>query len=160
DLCNYYGKLAVRLERGTPVGTGALIGKSARIYYPPLGVAAVISPWNYPFFLAMLQIVPAPAAGNAVLHKPSEPTPRGALDSGELLRAAGVAEGVFQVLVGDGAIGGAIVDAGVDVVAFTGSPGTGRRVMEAAARHLTPVILELGGKDAAIVCDDADLVRA
>jgi acyl-CoA reductase-like NAD-dependent aldehyde dehydrogenase len=120
----------------------------------------VISPWNYPFYLAMLHIVPALAAGNCVVHKPSEHTPRVGLLIGELARAAGLPDGVLQVVVGDGSVGAAIIDARVDVISFTGAPSTGKRVLTAAAQHLTPVILELGGKDAAIVCDDADLERA
>jgi acyl-CoA reductase-like NAD-dependent aldehyde dehydrogenase len=160
DLIGYYAKLAVRLEKGRAAGTGPLVGKSARIYYRPLGVAAVISPWNYPFYLAMLQIVPALAAGNAVVHKPSEHTPRMGLLIGDLCREAGVPAEAIEVVLGDGTIGAAIIGAGVDVISFTGSPATGRRVMAAAAEHLTPVVLELGGKDAAIVCDDADLERA
>lgn len=160
DVCDYYAKLAVRLDKGRKAPGGPFLGKSSQIFYRPLGVAAVISPWNYPFFLAMLQIVPALAAGNAVVHKPSEHSPRVGLLIGDLCRQAGVPEGVVQVVLGDGATGAAIIDARVDVVAFTGAPGTGRKVMAAAAQHLTPVVLELGGKDAAIVCEDADLDRA
>lgn len=160
DLCNYYASLAVELEKGRKVGVGPLFGKSAHMYFRPLGVAAVISPWNYPFYLAMLQIIPALAAGNAVVHKPSEHTPRVGLLIGEIWHQAGLPEGILQVLIGDSAVGAAILDARVDVISFTGSPGTGRKVMEAAAKHLTPVVLELGGKDAAIICEDADLERA
>lgn len=159
DFCNYYAALALELDRGKKVRTGPFPGRSNRIYYRPAGVVAVISPWNYPFFLAMAQVIPALAAGNAVVHKPSEHSPRVGLLIGELCRAAGVPEGVIQVVIGDGSVGAAIIDARVDVVSFTGAPPTGRRVMEAAAKHLTPVVLELGGKDAAIVCDDADLER-
>jgi acyl-CoA reductase-like NAD-dependent aldehyde dehydrogenase len=160
DQAGYYAKLAVRLEKGQPAGVGALVGKEAAIYCRPLGVAGVISPWNYPFFLAMLHILPALAAGNAVVHKPSEHSPRVGLLVAELFEAAGLPKGVLEVVIGDGATGQAIIEAGVDIVSFTGAPSTGKKVLAAAAPHLTPVILELGGKDAAIVCDDADLDRA
>jgi acyl-CoA reductase-like NAD-dependent aldehyde dehydrogenase len=160
DLCRHYAKLCVELEPGRAAGVGPLLGKKAHTYYRPLGVAAVISPWNYPFYLAMLHIVPALAAGNAVVHKPSEHTPRVGLLIGEMARAAGFPEGVLEIVVGDGSIGAAIIDAHVDIVSFTGAPPTGKKILAAAAQHLTPVVMELGGKDAAIVCDDADLERA
>ena len=159
DFCNYYAAIAVDLEKGQKVRTGPFPGRANKIFYRPAGVAAVISPWNYPFFLAMGQIIPALAAGNAIVHKPSEHSPRVGILIGELVRDAGVPDGVFQVVIGDGSAGAAIIDARVDVISFTGAPPTGRRVMEAAAKHLTPVVLELGGKDAAIVCDDANLER-
>jgi acyl-CoA reductase-like NAD-dependent aldehyde dehydrogenase len=160
DFCGYYAKLAETLERGRPAGSGLLIGRECQVEYRPAGVVAVISPWNFPFYLAMAQIVPALAAGNAVLHKPSEHAARVGLLIGELCNRAGVPEGVLQILVGGGEIGSAIVDAGVDVISFTGASSTGRKIMQAAAQHLTPVLLELGGKDVAIVCDDAEIERA
>jgi succinate-semialdehyde dehydrogenase/glutarate-semialdehyde dehydrogenase len=160
DACGYHASLAERFARGRRVSAGMLFGKSATIHYRPLGVAAVISPWNYPFFLPFMQVVPALAAGNAVVFKPSEQVPRCGALVGELCRAAGIPADAIAVVQGDGAAGAAIIDAGVDVIAFTGSPAVGRRVLLAAAPHLTPCILELGGKDAAIVCEDADLERA
>ncbi len=159
DFCNYYAALAIDLDKGKKVRTGPFPGRANRVFYRPAGVVAVISPWNYPFFLAMGHIIPALAAGNAVVHKPSEHSPRVGLLIGELMKAAGVPAGVVQVVIGDGAAGAAIIDSRVDVISFTGAPPTGRRVMEAAAKHLTPVVLELGGKDAAIVCEDAALER-
>jgi succinate-semialdehyde dehydrogenase/glutarate-semialdehyde dehydrogenase len=160
DALGYYANLAVKLEHGRRTGAGPLPFKQCKMFYRPRGVAAVISPWNYPFFLAMLHIAPALAAGNAVVHKPSEHTPRVGLLVGELARAAGLPDGLVQIVLGDGSVGAAIIDAGVDIVSFTGAPHTGKKVMALAAQHLTPVILELGGKDAAIVLDDADLERA
>jgi succinate-semialdehyde dehydrogenase/glutarate-semialdehyde dehydrogenase len=99
-------------------------------------------------------------AGNAVIHKPSEVTPFSALVLKELTEAAGFPEDLYQVVQGDGQTGAALIDAGVDKVSFTGSVATGRKVGEACGRNLIPVTLELGGKDAMIVCCDADLDRA
>jgi acyl-CoA reductase-like NAD-dependent aldehyde dehydrogenase len=107
----------------------------------------------------MAQIIPALAAGNGVIHKPSEHSPRVGILIDRLIREAGFPPDLFQLALGDAAVGQAIIDAPVDIIAFTGSPMGGRKVMEAASRHLTPVLLELGGKDAAIVCADADLDR-
>jgi len=119
-----------------------------------------ITPWNYPFILVMDCVTPALFAGNGVVVKPSEVTPLTALLVPRLLEEAGLPGGLVQVVPGDGATGRALVQAGVDRIAFTGSTATGRKVMEAAASTLTPVTLELGGKDAAIVLEDADLERA
>jgi succinate-semialdehyde dehydrogenase/glutarate-semialdehyde dehydrogenase len=160
DAVRYYASLAVKLERGRRAAVGPYLGKSARVFFRPRGVAAVISPWNYPFYLAMAHIAPALAAGNAVVHKPSEHTPRVGLLIAALCREAGLPADLVQIVVGDGAAGAAIIDAGVDVISFTGAPPTGQKIMAQAAQHLTPVVLELGGKDAVIVCDDADLERA
>ena len=99
-------------------------------------------------------------AGNAVLLKPSEVTPYSGKLVGDLFREAGLPEGVLTVLLGDGETGAALVDCGVDKIAFTGSVGTGRRVAESCARQLLPCSLELGGKDPMIVCADANIERA
>ena len=99
-------------------------------------------------------------AGNAVVLKPSEITPFVGLALAELFADAGLPRDVFQVVTGDGATGAALVDAGCDKIAFTGSVRTGRKIAEACGRALVPCTLELGGKDPMIVCDDADLERA
>ena len=99
-------------------------------------------------------------AGNAVLLKPSEVTARSGALVAELFEAAGLPEGVLSVLTGDGETGAALVEAGVDKISFTGSVATGRKVAEACARQLLPCTLELGGKDAMVVCEDADLDAA
>lgn len=141
---------------GTPI---ALLGKQSWIWCEPLGVVLVIAPWNYPFYQAMVPIAFALAAGNAVVHKPSEWTPlQGLLE--ELLWEAQIAPNWVQVVYGDGRVGAALVEQRPDRVFFTGSTRTGRRILEQAARHLIPVELELGGKDAMIVFEDADVRRA
>ncbi|HBY98036.1 MAG: aldehyde dehydrogenase family protein [Ardenticatenaceae bacterium] len=129
--------------------------------YEPLGVIAVISPWNYPFGIPFQQVAAALVAGNTVVLKPSPFTPLIGQKIAELGRLAGLPAGVLQVLHLDDADAPALVShPAVDKIIFTGSTATGRKVMAAAAVHPTPVILELGGKDPALVCADADLDRA
>ncbi|TDC98270.1 aldehyde dehydrogenase family protein [Actinomadura sp. 7K507] len=125
----------------------------------PYPLAGVISPWNFPLLLAMIDAVPALLAGSAVLLKPSEITPRFAAVLRDCVAAVPALDGVFTVVDGDGATGAAVVDA-VDLICFTGSVRTGRAVGAAAAARFIPAFLELGGKDPAIVCADADLDRA
>ena len=119
----------------------------------------MIGPWNYPFNNSFGDCIPALAAGNAVVLKPSEVTPLTSLLMAEMLGECGLPDGVFQVATGRGETGAALMD-NVDFVMFTGSVATGKRVMAQAAETLTPVALELGGKDPMIVLSDADLERA
>jgi acyl-CoA reductase-like NAD-dependent aldehyde dehydrogenase len=134
-------------------------GRRVVVRYEPFGVVGVIGPWNYPLVNGFGDCVPALIAGNAVVLKPSEVTPLTALLVAEMMQACGLPDGVFAVAPGAAATGEALVDA-VDYVMFTGSARTGQAVMERAARTLTPVSLELGGKDPMIVCSDADVERA
>jgi len=136
------------------------LAKSLRLVPRPLGVVGVISPWNGPFVLSVNPVIQAVVAGNAVLLKPSEVTPRSGELVGKLFAEAGLPDGVLHVLLGDGETGAALVESGVDKVSFTGSVSTGRKVGESCARRLVPCTLELGGKDPMIVCADADLDRA
>lgn len=162
-LLRYAERRITKLMRPRRVSSGLLLHKRATVTYEPLGVAAVISPWNFPFMLSAVPAVCALAAGNAVVIKPSEVTPRsGALfvDIARSVLAAFGCEDVVQVVHGGAEAGAALVDAPPDIIAFVGSEGTGRRIMAAAAAHLTPCILELGANDAAIVCADADIERA
>jgi acyl-CoA reductase-like NAD-dependent aldehyde dehydrogenase len=134
---------------------------AAYLEYQPLGVVGVIGPWNYPVFTPMGSIAYALAAGNAVVFKPSEYTPAVGAWLAAAWRAAvpDVAD-AFQVVTGYGETGAALCRAGVGKLAFTGSAPTGRKVMATCAETLTPVLMELGGKDAMIVDDDADVVAA
>ena len=135
--------------------------KGARLTYAPLGVVLAITPWNYPFSISLTGVAAALAAGNTVVLKPAPATTLVGLKVGELFRRAGLPDGVVNVLAVDDALAPALVqDPRVAKIVFTGSVATGKRVMAAAAAHLTPVLLELGGKDAAVVCRDADLDRA
>jgi succinate-semialdehyde dehydrogenase/glutarate-semialdehyde dehydrogenase len=138
-----------------------LAHKDARILHVPIGVVLVVTPWNYPFAIALSGVATALAAGNTVLLKPAPSTTLVGLRIGRLFEQAGFPKGVVSVLAVDDAVAGALVeDPRVGKIVFTGSVATGRKVMAAAARNLTPVVLELGGKDPAIVCRDADLDRA
>ena len=140
------------------VGTAPLFGKKGRIVYKPHGVVGVISPWNAPLTLSLGDAVPALLAGNSVVIKPSELTPLAVKRTIELMNRV-LPPSVLQVAIGEGAAGQALVDH-VDMICVTGSPQTGRRVMARASQRLTPVLLELGGKDPMIVLEDADLDRA
>ncbi|HEV7212383.1 MAG TPA: aldehyde dehydrogenase family protein [Blastococcus sp.] len=134
---------------------------AAYLEYQPLGVVGVIGPWNYPVFTPMGSIAYALAAGNAVVFKPSEFTPAvGAWLAAAWRAAVPDAADAFQVVTGFGETGSALCRSGVNKLAFTGSAPTGRKVMAACAENLTPVLMELGGKDAMIVDDDADVSAA
>lgn len=142
------------------MSSGLLLTKKAWKVYEPHGVIGVISPWNFPLTLAMSPTVTALYAGNAVVLKPSEVTPLVGDIVAEAFTAAEVHPDVVQVLSGDGSTGAALVHAGVDKIAFTGSARTGKKIMAAAAETLTPVVMELGGKDPMVVCADADIENA
>lgn len=140
----------------TPI---VLMGKKSELWFEPLGTVLVISPWNYPFYQAIAPIALAFACGNTVLYKPSEWTPLTGLIE-DLLQEAQFAPNWVRIVYGDGRIGAALIDAGPDKVMFTGSTRTGKAILERAAGSMVPVELELGGKDAMIVFDDANLERA
>ncbi len=142
------------------VSSGILANFRATISYHPLGVIGVIGPWNYPLFTPMGSIAYALAAGNAVVWKPSELTPLLAVKVAEIAAKTFALPDLLQVVTGAGATGAALAKSAVNKIAFTGSAATGKRVMMAAAERLTPVLLELGGKDPMIVADDADLEKA
>ncbi len=144
-------------EERVPHANLVLKAKSARLVREPYGVIGIIAPWNYPLSTPAGESMAALIAGNAVVLKPSEFTPLVALELARLLHAAGVPEDVFQVAVGDGETGAALVESAIDKVIFTGSVRTGKRVAESAARRLLPCVLELGGKDPMLVLDDADV---
>ncbi|MFI1166912.1 aldehyde dehydrogenase family protein [Streptomyces sp. NPDC020801] len=153
---------AGRVLRRRRVSTGLLAAnQAATLVHRPLGVVGVIGPWNYPVHTPMGSIGYALAAGNAVVFKPSEYTPDTGVLLAELFDAA-VPEyaGLLTVVTGAAGTGAALARSGVDKVAFTGSPGTARKVMAECARSLTPFLAECGGKDAVIVAADADLDTA
>lgn len=134
-------------------------GFSSTRVWVPYPVVGVISPWNFPFLLSLIDAIPALLAGCAVLIKPSEVTPRFVGPLRAALAEVPALAAVLGVVEGDGTTGAALIDV-VDQVCFTGSVPTGRRVAEAAARRFIPAQLELGGKDPAIVTADTDLQRA
>jgi len=133
--------------------------KVAFVHRVARGVVAVVMPWNFPFALPLRAIVPALLAGNAVVFKPSEVTPRTGERIAKLLEGL-VPEGLFAVVQGGRDLGAKLVAGDVDAVVFTGSPAAGRKVAAVCAERLVPCALELGGKDAAIVLEDANLERA
>jgi acyl-CoA reductase-like NAD-dependent aldehyde dehydrogenase len=159
DAARFLIDNAHRLLRDEPVPHGNLVTKLKRgcLVREPHGVVGIISPWNYPFSIPATEALAALVAGNAVVLKPSEFTSLVALELGALLHASGVPQDVFQVVVGDGATGAALLHSPIDKVMFTGSVATGKRIAAAAAERLLPVVLELGGKDPMLVLDDADV---
>lgn len=159
DTARFLIENAYRLLRDEPLPHGNLVTKLKRgvLLREPYGVVGIISPWNYPFSIPATEALAALVAGNAVVLKPSEFTPLVALDLESLLHAAGVPPDVFQVVVGDGATGVALVHSQIGKLIFTGSVATGKRIAVAAAERLLPAVLELGGKDPMLVLDDADV---
>lgn len=140
-----------------PHGNLAMKTKSGRLIREPYGVIGIISPWNYPFSIPGTESLAALVAGNAVVLKPSELTSLAALELASLLHQAGVPEDIFQVVVGDGSTGAALIESEIDKLIFTGSVPTGKRIAHTAAARLLPVVLELGGKDPMLVLEDADI---
>jgi acyl-CoA reductase-like NAD-dependent aldehyde dehydrogenase len=144
-------------EQPVPHGSLAMKTKTGRIVREPQGVIAIVSPWNYPLSIPAVDALAALVTGNAVVLKPSEFTSLIALKLGFLLHSAGVPKAIFQVIVGDGTTGAALLNSEIDKLIFTGSVPTGKRIAQAAAPRLLPVVLELGGKDPMLVLDDADI---
>ena len=162
DLMQFFARKSERMLRPEKIDIGLyrFLGRSSVVEYRPLGVVGIISPWNFPWATPLGEVVMALMAGNAVVLKPSELTPLVGLKIGELFARAGLPEGLLEIVTGDGSTGAALVEAAPDKLMFTGSVPTGRRVAEAAARKLIPVVLELGGKDPMIVFEDADMSAA
>jgi len=144
-------------EQPVPHRNLAMKTKSGWMRREPYGVVGIISPWNYPFSIPATETLAALVTGNAVVLKPSELTSMSALALAQLFYDAGVPREVCQVVVGDGSTGAALTNAAIDKLVFTGSVATGKRIAQAAAAGLLPVVLELGGKDPMIVLDDAQV---
>jgi acyl-CoA reductase-like NAD-dependent aldehyde dehydrogenase len=159
DAARFLIDHAYRLLRDEPVPHGnlAMKTKSGYLVREPYGVIGIISPWNYPFSIPATESLAALVAGNAVVVKPSELTSLTAIELASLLHQAGVPKEIFQVIAGDGATGAALINAPIDKLVFTGSVPTGKRIAQATAARLLPVVLELGGKDPMLVLDDADI---
>ena len=159
DALEYYAGLAAAIE-----GTQIPLREDSFVYTrrEPLGVVAAIGAWNYPIQIACWKAAPALAAGNAVVFKPSEVTPLTAMKLAEIFTEAGLPDGVFNVVHGDGSVGALLTEhPGIAKVSFTGEVGTGKKVMAAAGGStLKEVTMELGGKSPLIVFADADLDRA
>ncbi len=161
DVVDFWCKSIEELLEETEVELDMLAypGKRGVIHREPRGVVGVIMPWNFPIALPLRTIVPALLAGNAVVFKPSEVSPRAGKIVADLFDGV-VPKGVFGLVQGGGEAGAALCEADVDLVVFTGSVRAGRKVAHACAERLIPCSLELGGKDAALVLKDANLERA
>lgn len=162
DLMQYFARRSERLLRPRKIDIGlyALLGRSSKIVYQPLGAVGIIPAWNYPFSIPLGEAAMALMAGNTVVIKPSELTPLTGQKIGEIFKKAGAPENVVQIVSGAGATGAALVAAAPDKIMFTGSVATGKRIAAAAAENLTSVVLELGGKDPMVVFADANLELA
>lgn len=157
ELCTYFAKKGPELLRDEKIPMGLMKHRASYLNYWPLGVIAVITPWNYPFLLPMGELVMGVLAGNAIVFKPSEITPLIGLKIQELFEEAGFPKDLVQTVIGDGRLGAAMIEKKPAKIFFTGSVATGKKIMRAASNHLIPVNLELGGKDPMIVLADADL---
>ncbi|KAK9816896.1 hypothetical protein WJX72_006906 [[Myrmecia] bisecta] len=159
----YYAELAEKLDarQDAPINVG-MDDFRCRVRREPLGVVALITPWNYPLLMAAWKVAPALAAGNCVVLKPSEVASVTCLELAAIVHDVGVPAGVFNLITGTGQDAGAPLSAhpGIAKVAFTGSVATGKRVALAAAANVKPATLELGGKSALIVFEDADIANA
>jgi len=167
-------KLAGGVQVGLPAGAAADAAKNAREYpweeemgnslivHEPVGVVAAITPWNYPLFQIVLKVAPAIAAGCTIVLKPSEVAPLNAFALADIIDEIGFPPGVFNLVTGVGPVVGEALAAHplVDAVSFTGSTRAGKRVMQLAAENVKKVSLELGGKSANIMLEDADLASA
>ena len=159
DLIGYYADRSGRLlaDRRLPLHSAFFLRRKSMVCPRPLGPIGVIAPWNWPLLIPLGCIIPALLAGNTVVFKPSELTPLVGQKIGEVLWEAGVPERAFHVVHGRGEIGRVLVDSDVEKVFFTGSTEVGQRIMVQAAASLRKVVLEMGGSDPAVVCDDVDL---
>lgn len=162
DLLHYFAIEAPRQlhDEVLPIGIMRKLGRRSRLLHKPYGVVGVISPWNYPFSIAAGQIATALVAGNSVLLKPSSACALVGRAIEEMFEAADLPHNVFIHVPGDAATGHTLIESRVDKIAFTGSVASGREVMRTCSETVTPLLLELGGKDPMIVMEDADLDQA
>jgi succinate-semialdehyde dehydrogenase/glutarate-semialdehyde dehydrogenase len=162
DLIGFYVRNSNTFLRDhrLPLHNPFFFRRRSKIVIDPLGVIGVISPWNWPLLIPVGCIVPALLAGNTVIFKPSEITPLIAAEMIRLFHEAGVPQGALQIVQGYASCGRSLLDSEVDKIFFTGSTEIGHQVMSRAAKSLKSVVLELGGNDPAIVCEDADIENA
>src|SRR5499426_666614 len=167
-------KMASRIQAGLPIANFANYAKLVKefsfesrvgnslVVREPVGVVGAITPWNYPLHQITLKVAPALAAGCTVVLKPSEVAPFNAFILAEAAQSAGLPNGVLNIVTGYGAAAGEalVKHPGVDMISFTGSTRAGKRISELAAQSVKRVALELGGKSASVILDDADLPTA
>jgi acyl-CoA reductase-like NAD-dependent aldehyde dehydrogenase len=160
DMLSQYCAQAPTWLKKKRVSSGLYLFKQCFVEYRPYGVVAVIAPWNYPLVLALPPVLAALLAGNTVVLKPSEVTAATGVLIERLIQAVPELAPFVRVVHGDAKVGAALTQARPDYIFVTGSTPTGKKVLQAAAEHLIPVALELGGKDAMLVLEDADLEAA
>lgn len=155
NIARFFAGEALRLS-GEKIGS-VRPGVDVEVTREPVGVVGLVTPWNFPIAVSLWKIAPALAFGNAVVWKPSEKTPGTSVAIAEIIKAAGVPDGVFNMVLGAGPDIGAAVVEGADAVSFTGSSATGRKIAVRCAERLVKVQMEMGGKNPLVVLDDADL---
>ncbi len=161
QLISWAVKRAPKILKTKKISISVLKYKKSYVHYEPMGVIGIITPWNYPLAIPLGEAVMAMVAGNCVIVKPSEVTPLIAKKVEEIFKKIGLPDGVFQVATGDGETGAYLVQSPyIKKIFFTGSVATGKRIACMAAELLKPCVLELGGCDPMIVCEDADIERA
>ncbi len=159
----YFAKRAEKILRPKPIPIWIFKNRKSYIHYKPRGVTFIISPWNFPFTIPAGAVIMNLIAGNGVLLKPASLTPLIAYKMREIFDAAGLDPKLFQVVSGPGKMAEGLIEKGAPLlgfVNFTGSTAIGRVVASVCGRHLIPCSMELGGKDPAIVCEDADIALA
>lgn len=159
-LAGYFLKRAKKLLADKKIALSLIKYRRSFINYRPRGIIFVISPWNYPFSIPTGTIIMGLLSGNAVIHKPASLTPLIALKTRELFDKAGLSPDLYQVVPASGALASKMIEMGVDYVNFTGSTPVGSKISEMCGRLMIPSSMELGGKNPAIVCADADIERA
>ena len=159
DLIGYYAKKAGPFlkDRKVPLHNIFFLGRKSYIHFQPLGVLGIIAPWNWSLLIPLGGIVPALLTGNSVVFKPSEYAPLVGEKIYHLFQEAGVPPDAFQIIHGDGHVGKALVQSNVDKIFFTGSTHVGRKILHESASSFTKAVLEMGGSDPAIVCEDVNL---
>lgn len=160
NLARYFGLNAKRILKPTSITISIFKHRKSWVHYVPRGVVGVIGPWNFPFTLMFGDVAMALCAGNAVVLKASEHTPGMGVEIKRWVERAGIDPELLQIATGAGDVGAAVVGGGVNMVHFTGSVATGRKIAAACGERLIPCVLELGGKDAALVLEDADIEHA
>ena len=159
DLASYFIKRADKILSRQKIKLHLLKNRTSYIHYQPRGVVGILSPWNFPMGIPLCQVFMALIAGNSVVLKPSEKTPKIALKIKEIYDGLGLPKDLFIVADGKAKEGQALIEAGIDYCIFTGSTDVGRLVAATCAKNLVPCTLELGGKAFAVVCADCDLER-
>ncbi|HMY03536.1 MAG TPA: aldehyde dehydrogenase family protein, partial [Candidatus Obscuribacter sp.] len=157
DTCVWMVENAEKLlaDQSISLSNPLLSSKQSLVAFEPLGVVGIIAPWNYPFSIPMMATIMSIMVGNTVIIKPSEKSPLIGIKIGEICQEAGLPHGVVEIVTGDRETGKYLSEAALNKLIFTGSVQGGQKVMAQCADNLTPLTLELGGKDAAIVLPDA-----